>query len=111
MKTKLTDIIIIIQCLNEVFENGSTFPWWREAVSKEYSCYITFFFYYFLFVCVSDYVCPHNEATCPHKYVVFLSSWDYTCLITCTRCMRAHEVSVTATDHSDRRIPVPTLQL
>lgn len=25
MKTKLTDIIIIIQCLNEVFENGSTF--------------------------------------------------------------------------------------
>lgn len=55
--------MIIIQCLNEVFENGSTFPWWREAVSKEYSCYITFFFYYFLFVCVSDYVCPPSPQT------------------------------------------------
>lgn len=53
MKTKLTDIMIIIQCLNEVFENGSTFPWWREAVSKEYSCYITFFFIIScLFVCL-----------------------------------------------------------
>lgn len=91
MKTKLLNIYNV---LTNFFELGE-----RGGGSKEslllYS-FTTIFFLSCLFVKMPDYVCPpipanihtfSNEATCPHGYAVFLSSWDYTCLITCTRCV------------------------